>query len=137
MNPNDFISGLTSEQSLSMLAIAVSNIDKNLSRIADETVPNIRDDLLAWKNETDRRLSMTESTLSRILVHIDECQIGERVKDIERDHDKFLELCKSVEEHIKQDLPFEYHLGRYAVAIITFVAAAVGAFVMNRILNVF
>lgn len=137
MNANEFLHGVSPDQSVTMLATALCNIDKTLTKLADETVPSIREDVHRWQTSTDQRISQNEMSIKGLTVKADAlAKIDERLHSIERDREKFVAVCETVHDHIKNDKPIEHHLGKWALALVMFVATIAGSFVVNKILNI-
>lgn len=137
MNANEFLHGVSSDQSVTMLATALCNIDKTLTKLADETVPGIRDDVHKWQTATDTRITQNEASIKGLMDKTAAlAKIDERLHNIERDREKFVGVCETVHEHIKNDKPMEHYMGKWALGLVMFVATIAGAFVVNRILHI-
>lgn len=96
-----------------------SNVE-HLTHIVESKVDEIQDDVKAWRRDVDEWRRETDSQLKDI-VH---CRTA---------HEKML---NSFEEHIKNDKPVDHYLGKWALALVAFVATIAGGFVVNRILNI-
>lgn len=89
-----------------------SNVEK-LTGIVEKEVKEIRQDLKEWRKGVDEHIVEVNSRCAG--------------------HQSIL---TKMENHMVTDKPVEHYLGKWAIAVVMFVATMAGTFVINRILHI-
>lgn len=100
------------------IAIMCGNVER-LTNLLEKKVAEIQTDLKEWRKDVDQWRKQTDDQLR----DIHHCRT---------DHQKLLD---NFETHIMNDKPIEHHIGKWAIAVVAFVATIAGTFVVNRVLH--
>lgn len=123
LDPHDHKSSfLEIEREFESMSVNISMMNKNVERltnIIEKKVEEIQKDVKEWRKEVDEWRRAADHQLQ----DIHHCRA---------DHQKLLD---DLEHHMKNDKPVEHYLGKWALAVIAFVATIAGSFVVNRILH--